>query len=189
MAQMIKFKLGHTWDKKKEEELESVLLRFSRFIRSHIQKFNLQKFGLDPDDIAQEVRIKIWKVINDEKVIDNYTSYIRKIVDSSVIDQLRKFKREEGIFLHEKQARISEQKTDYEADLIRDKYIQETIGEAVDALLESRRKAVKLYLVNMTLEEIALFFNWSKDKTRNLLYRGLADLKRRLKEKDIDYED
>lgn len=189
MSHMIRFKRSQTWDKRKEEELESVLRRFSRFIKSHIQKFNLEKFGLDPDDIAQEVRIKIWKVLNDEKVIDNYTSYIRKIVDSSVIDQLRKFKREEGIFLHEKQTRISEQKTDYEADYIRNRHIQEMIGKAVDSLLESRRKAVKLYLLNMTLEEIAIFFNWSKDKARNLLYRGLADLKKRLKEKGIDYED
>jgi DNA-directed RNA polymerase specialized sigma24 family protein len=40
----------------------------------------------------------------------------------------------------------------------------------------------------MSIEEIALYFNWSKDKTRNLLYRGLSDLKKILKEKNIDYE-
>jgi DNA-directed RNA polymerase specialized sigma24 family protein len=41
----------------------------------------------------------------------------------------------------------------------------------------------------MTIEEISAYFNWSKDKTRNLLYRGLSDLKKILKKKDIDYED
>ncbi len=180
---------GRVWDQDKEKELQDILFRFSRFIKSHIHKFNIQKFGLDPDDIAQEVRIKIWRVLTNEKTIDNYASYIKKIVDSSVIDQLRKLKREEGIFLQEKQACVAELKVNYEREMLREKDIQETIGRAVEALIESRRKAVRLYLLSMSIEEIAAFFGWSHDKTRNLLYRGLADLKRILKEKDIDYED
>jgi len=63
------------------------------------------------------------------------------------------------------------------------------LGQCVDSLLDSRKKVVKLYLLNMTLEEIAGFFNWTPHKTRNLLYRGLNDLKKILKEKGIDYED
>ena len=55
--------------------------------------------------------------------------------------------------------------------------------------MESRRRVVRLFLLNMTLEEIAIFLNWSEAKTRNLLYRGLDDLKRMLKEKGIEYED
>jgi DNA-directed RNA polymerase specialized sigma24 family protein len=43
--------------------------------------------------------------------------------------------------------------------------------------------------MDMTIEEISAYFNWSTDKTRNLLYRGLADLKNLLKKRDIDYED
>lgn len=185
----MRIKNRQDWDQGKEKELEAILFQFSRFIRSHIHKFNIQKFGLDPDDIAQEVRIKIWRVLSNEKTIDNYASYIRKIVDSSVIDQLRKLKREEGIFLQEKQTRISEQKTNYEAEMLREKHIQETVGRAVEGLIESRRKAVRLYLLNMSIEEIAAFFHWSRDKTRNLLYRGLADLKKILKEEEIEYED
>jgi DNA-directed RNA polymerase specialized sigma24 family protein len=66
--------------------------------------------------------------------------------------------------------------------------MKDLVGRAVEALIESRRKVVKLYLLNMSIEEIALYFHWSKDKTRNLLYRGLTDLKKILKEKNIDYE-
>jgi RNA polymerase sigma factor (sigma-70 family) len=186
MTQLKNVRLLH---QDKEKELEDILCRFSSFIRSHIHKFNIQKFGLDPDDIAQEVRIKIWRVLTNEKTIDNYASYIKKIVNSSVIDQLRKLKREEGIFLQEKQACVSELKMSYEAEMLREKHIQEKIGRAVEALIDSRKKAVRLYLLSMSIEEIAAFFGWSRDKTRNLLYRGLADLKKILKEKDIDYED
>ncbi|MCJ7582029.1 MAG: hypothetical protein MUP98_16070, partial [Candidatus Aminicenantes bacterium] len=47
------------------------------FIRIHIQKFTPQKKGIDPDDILQEVRIKIWNLLTNEKKIDNYASYIK----------------------------------------------------------------------------------------------------------------
>ncbi len=175
-------------DEEKIKEFEVIIDRFSRFVKANIQKFNVQKNGIDPDDILQEVKIKIWKILEDEKKIKNYASYIRKIVNSSVIDQLRKFKREKGIFIHERHKWVSEQKSNYLTDISLDIDAKETIGKAVDSLIESRRKAVKLFLLNMTIDEIAIFLKWSRDKTRNLLYRGLSDLKKKLREKGVEYE-
>jgi RNA polymerase sigma factor (sigma-70 family) len=170
----------------KDEEFEILLNRFADFIRVHIQKYNPHKYGLDPDDISQDVRIKIWKVLNTEKNITNYSSYIKKIVNSSVIDQLRKLRREEGIFNHEKQ--VAERELAYSIELSRFRALEETVGKAVDSLIETRRQVVKLYLLNLSIQEIAGYLNWSTDKTRNLLYRGLSDLKKILKTMDVHYE-
>lgn len=158
-------------------------------MKVQIYKFNPGRFGLDPEDICQEIKIKLWRVLSYEKEIANFPSYIRKIVSSSVIDMLRKLKREEDVFFHEKQKRISEMKTDYLSELSEREHLREKLAEAIGLLIESRRRVVKLFLLDMTIEEIAAFYGWSRDKTRNLLYRGLADLKRLLQEKDIDYED
>jgi RNA polymerase sigma factor (sigma-70 family) len=177
------------WDKIKERELNEIFDRFSSFIRANIQKYNPNKYGLELDDIFQEVKIKIWKVLSHEKQIKNYSSYIKKIVETSVIDHFRKFKREEGVYLFEKNKKISEIAQGYAPDLQYDLIdIKDIVGKAVEGLIESRKKVVKLYLLNMSIEEISLYFHWSKDKTRNLLYRGLTDLKKILKEKNIDYE-
>jgi RNA polymerase sigma-70 factor (ECF subfamily) len=158
-------------------------------MKVQIYKFDPGRFGLDPEDICQEIKIKLWRVLNYEKEIANFPSYIRKIVSSSVIDMLRKLKREQDVFLHEKQKRISEMKIDYLSELSEREHLRDKLAEAIGLLIESRRQAVKLFLLDMTIEEIAAFYGWSRDKTRNLLYRGLADLKRLLQEKDIDYED
>jgi RNA polymerase sigma factor (sigma-70 family) len=158
-------------------------------MKVQIYKFNPGRFGLDPEDICQEIKIKLWRVRSYEKEIANFPSYIRKVVSSSVIDMLRKVKREEDVFLHEKQKRISEMKADYLSELAAREQLRDKLAEAVGLLIESRRRVVKLFLMDMTIEEIAAFYGWSKDKTRNLLYRGLADLKRLLQDKDIDYED
>lgn len=170
----------------KDREFEELLSRFADFIRIHVQKYNLYKYGLDPDDISQDVRIKIWKLLHSEKNISNYSSYIKKIVNSSVIDQLRKLRREEGIFNHEKQ--VAERELAYSIELSRFRALEETVGKAVDSLIDSRRQVVKLYLLNLSIPEIAGYLHWSTDKTRNLLYRGLSDLKRALKAMDFHYD-
>ena len=176
-------------DKARIDEFIDIVEQFSQFIRVHIQKFAPQRKGIDPDDILQEVKIKIWNILSDEKKIDNYASYIKKIVNSSVIDQLRRIRREERVIFTEMQRKIAERRSTYNKEKIDDVECKNILGQSVDSLLESRRKVVKLYLLNMTLEEIAEFFNWSPHKTRNLLYRGLNDLKKILKEKGIEYED
>jgi RNA polymerase sigma factor (sigma-70 family) len=176
-------------DKARIDEFLSVVEQFSQFIRVHIQKFAPQNKGIDPDDILQEVKIKIWNVLIDEKKIDNYASYIKKIVNSSVIDHLRRIRREERVLFTEMQRKISERRSTYNKENIDTDECKKILKQAVDSLLDSRRKVVKLYLLNMTLEEISEFFNWSPHKTRNLLYRGLNDLKKILQEKGIEYED
>ena len=173
----------------RDDEFEAILSRFSSFIKMHLLKFNPGKHGLDVDDLCQEVKIKIWRVLKDEKKIYSLSSYIKKIVDSTVIDQLRKVKRQDGIYSHEKEKQITERRAQYAPDGLQESDLKETVTKAVDMLLESRRKAVKLFLLNMTIEEIAAFYNWTKDKTRNLLYRGLSDLREKLKQSGIDYED
>jgi RNA polymerase sigma-70 factor (ECF subfamily) len=177
------------WNGKKEQELRSILDEFSGLIKVHIIKFDPQKFGLDPDDISQEIRIKIWRLLHDEKNIKNPASYIKKIVNSSVIDFLRKWKRDEGIMWVEKQKKVSEMKKGYPAAISLEENLRDSVAEAVDSLIESRRKVVRLHLMDMTIEEISAYYNWSSNKTRNLLYRGLTDLKKLLRNKDIDYED
>ena len=173
---------------KKHREFESVVNRFSTFIKAQVQKYDLQKNGIDPDDVIQEVKIKIWKLFNDEKNIKNYSSYIRKIVNSSIIDQIRKLKREDVILDNERRKIIAEIKSHYGSEIILDKHLKKMIALSVDSLIASRKRVVKLFLLNMKIDEIASLFFWSKDKTRNLLYRGLNDLKKILRERDIEYE-
>lgn len=172
-----------------EGELERLLNSFANYIRFHILKYNLHKYGIDPEDIAQEIRIKLWRVLITDKSIDHRPSYIRKVVDSTVIDHLRKWKREEMAISQTIMKIISDSRAIYDPpEVTVDDRLQEILLRSLNQLIESRRKAVKLFLLNMNLEEIARYYSWSKDKARNLLYRGLSDLKRILREKDIYYD-
>jgi RNA polymerase sigma factor (sigma-70 family) len=176
-------------EKDKSQKFDGLVEKYSQFIESQILKFNPQKNGIDPDDIFQEVKIKLWNVLNDEKKIYSYSSYIKKIVNSCAIDQIRKSRREEGVISNEKRKKISDRRSFYKKHNSNENELKNMVGETVESLMESRRRVVRLFLLNLTLEEIAIFQNWSEAKTRNLLYRGLNDLKKLLKEKGLEYED
>jgi RNA polymerase sigma-70 factor (ECF subfamily) len=66
--------------------------------------------------------------------------------------------------------------------------LQQIVGQAVDELIPARRSVVRMYLAGYGREEIADLLGWTEPKTRNLLYRGLADLRERLTEMGIGPE-
>ena len=70
-----------------------------------------------------------------------------------------------------------------ERTLLRDK-----VEAALEALGDNRRRAVQLHLEGMTTAEIGALLGWSEAKARNLVYRGLADLRESLRAGGIDYE-
>jgi RNA polymerase sigma-70 factor (ECF subfamily) len=63
--------------------------------------------------------------------------------------------------------------------------LSKQVAQAIDEIPASRRPVVRMYLAGHPREEIAELLGWSEAKTRNLLYRGLADLRARLTERGI----
>jgi DNA-directed RNA polymerase specialized sigma24 family protein len=67
---------------------------------------------------------------------------------------------------------------------------REWIGKIDAALLElqeNRRLAVQLHLQDLTTKQIGEILGWTEPKARNLLYRGLKDLRKALRNMGIEY--
>ena len=172
----------------KEIVYNKILEDYSQYMALQVQRFNLFKYGLDPEDILQEVKVRIWRIVSSNRSIASPPAYIKRIISSAVIDQLRKLKRDDSLLLHERNQCISEQTNPYCMAALQRKSLVETIGRAADKLIDSRRQVVKLYLLNLNIREISSYLNWSQDKTRNLLYRGLADLRKSLRNAEMNHE-
>lgn len=146
----------------------------------------------EKEDIAQEVKLKIWKVISNGKKIENLRSYLWRVVYTTAIDIVNK--RIKKIPLDE----LIEDKTsdaifrlnnDSHVISIEKNEIKLILEKAMDSLLQDRRVVVKLYLAGMTIDEISDFLNWSRNRVRHLLYRGLKDLRGKLNEQGIEKYD
>lgn len=167
-----------------EDEFEILIEKLSLVIQASIQSFHPQKLGIDPKDLAQEIRIKLWKIFKSDKKIQNYSSYIKRVINSIIIDQIRASRRYEKIIDLGKQRNLQDQGISNVPIRIR-----KDVNLAFNSLIESRRKVVRWFSFGLDINEISKILNIDETKTKNLLYRGLNDLRDILKSKGIEYED
>ncbi len=171
------------------EALDAVVARFATRVRVIGIQHSLT--GSDVDDLIQEVRVRLWKALESgEKILAAPASYIHRTAVSAALDVLRRRRAR-----RETPARLSRpsgvallgESPGADAPLENEE-LQRQIGAAVDGLIPARRAVVKMYLAGYDRLEIADLLGWTEPKTRNLLYRGLADLRERLTEMGIGPE-
>ena len=177
---------------KRAAEIESLIERFTVVIRSAIRKTCPSIGKLDMDDIEQEVRISVWKEIkNNEKKIANLGSYIWRVSYTTTCKIMKRLtEQRKELFDTRNDGGPSDHAFQAPPTSAPDHQYQsqellQIVRESIDGLIESRRQVVKLYMCGLSAEEIKEYFDWSDGKARNLLSRGLADLRDKLREKGI----
>ncbi len=169
--------------------LESVIGRFRTMVRSVAVRHRLPEDALE--DVVQEVRIRLWRAFPTGEQIGRLgASYVYRTATSAALDLLRRRRARGGDVTDpadERLAMIPTETPGPHAELESSQTVDEILG-TVEALIPPRRAVVRMYLSGYGREEIADVLGWSEARTRNLLYRGLADLRERLRERGIDPE-
>ena len=180
-----------------EERFNLVVEEFGVLLRRAIVRFCPRDKGLQFDDIEQEARMRLWRALQDEREVTNYASYLYRIAATATIDALRRVQAR-----HEEQLEILiEQRTDEGEMMLLPAPVKDSperlaeSREAVDRVMsavaklpDAQRRAVGMYLQGMTSQDVADLMEWSEPKSRNLIYRGLKELRKSLREEGIDYE-
>jgi RNA polymerase sigma factor (sigma-70 family) len=166
--------------------LDDIVVRFSGAIRATAARYRLGPAELD--EAEQEVRIRLWKVAGTpENLAQLSASYLQRVVTTAILDLLRRRRR---TATHDPvdELPLADQRpgSDAEAEAAS---LSELVASSVASLAAARRVVVKLHLDGYRREEIETLLGWSEAKTRNLLYRGLADLRAALNAKGIHWGD
>src|SRR5512144_3176361 len=69
--------------------LHRLLADYGAKVRSLIDGHGLGQYGIDPADIEQEVRIRLWKALERDRNAAFHTSFIQRVVLTVVIDAIR----------------------------------------------------------------------------------------------------
>jgi RNA polymerase sigma-70 factor (ECF subfamily) len=160
--------------------LEHVVGRFDAFIRRSAHRHGLR--GDEIDEVVQEIRVRMWKSLGTAELIRRAkASYIYRAAVSASIDLIRRrrARRHEAWSLDDETADdvpILESRQRADAALDEDE-VASMVHRALGMLAEHRRAVVRMHLAGYDRNEIAELLGWSEPKTRNLLYRGLADLR------------
>lgn len=182
---------------KVEAQFEALLEDYGRFLRHTIARFCPKNLGAQINDIEQEARIRLWRAVESERDLSNPSFYIYRIAMTTTIDAVRKAqaRHEEQLCLEADEGSEAvaapvpptdpEQSPERAAQ---QQELREIIETALAKLRENRRLAVEFHLQGMTSQEIADLMDWTEAKARNLIYRGLEDLRKHLRNAGIDYQ-
>ena len=156
--------------------LEAVLARFASLVRGVGWRHGLADHELD--ELMQAVRLRLWRARgSSEQITTVPASYVYRTAITAALDLMRARRgaREEPIETVRGDERLAGRggpAEDLEAT-----ELAALVGQAVDAITPSRRPVLRMYLAGYDRDEIAQLLGWSEAKTRNLLYRGLADIR------------
>jgi RNA polymerase sigma factor (sigma-70 family) len=162
---------------------EELVRSYGRLIRAAISRVAGPEAERLGPDVEQRLLTELWKRYRRDDVIRHPSSYLYRAAVRETVRALRA------------EARAAESALDAEpAALTRDdphtrmegNELAATLDEELDALLPERARAVRYHLAGFPVNEIMDLHGWSYSKARNLIARGLADLRQRLRRRGID---
>jgi RNA polymerase sigma factor (sigma-70 family) len=155
----------------------------SRAVRVILMKRFPGLAGQEREDIEQEIKLKLWKMIRRGKEIRDLRSYLGRMVYTAALDVLAK--RLSYVPLDDLSAvgrpeALADAEGPGPEALAEQGQMKERVRAAVEALPERRRAVLRLHFSGESIDGMAGRLGWSSHKVRHLLYRGLGDLRRKL---------
>jgi RNA polymerase sigma-70 factor (ECF subfamily) len=180
-----------------DQRFERLLQRYAALLRGVIAQHCPRDLGLDVIDIEQDARLRLWRALEREKELTDPASYIHRIAVTATIDAVRRVlaRREDQLSTEVADdddvnhvMTIAEDPSKAPDAVTARHELMQRIAAAVASLPDNRRRAVELHLQGLSLMEIAELLGWTEAKARNLVYRGMDDLRDALRREGIDYE-
>jgi RNA polymerase sigma factor (sigma-70 family) len=165
-----------------DAELESLVERYAALIRRVVAQVAGSRDALLGDDVQQRVLVALWRQIQREQTIQHPASYIYRIAVRETVRAVRAEMRASGAAIPDDLA--SPDADPHRAAAGRDQV--EEIERSIGSLKPDRRRAVRAHLAGFTVEEVMRTYGWGYQTARNLIARGMNDLRKRLRARGID---
>jgi len=168
--------------------LQTLLADYGARLRAIVRARCPPSLGVDPDEVEQDVRVRVWQALTREKTIEQPASYLYQTAMSVIVDHIRR-----------RQARPDRAANDDtgldavagSADPQRaaaSEQFGQALRRAIDSLPERRRRPVQLHLQGFGTADIGRLLQMSEATARNLVYRGLDELRERLETEGWQHE-
>jgi RNA polymerase sigma factor (sigma-70 family) len=157
------------------QDTEAVLARHEPRVRAAAARYGVDRGDLDL--VLQETRVRLWRLgERGSALADVGPALVYRLAAGAAIDLLRRRDAR-----HERPVDEAASVPAPESSALDRMALRDVLQRCFARLLTARRAVVGLYLHGAPREEIAAVLAWSEAKTRNLLYRGLDDLRQCLR--------
>lgn len=168
-----------------DERLAALVRDYGHLIARAVARTGGQAVQNDRDDIAQAVRVALWKRLASEQTIDHPASYVYKAAVRETVRAVTRVRNRGDVPLEPVTAdAVAAPAAGPEAELeARER--REVLAAALGALPPERARAVKAHLAGFSVEELMQLRGWSYQRARNLIARGMADLREQLRSRGM----
>jgi RNA polymerase sigma factor (sigma-70 family) len=167
-----------------QERFEAIVRQYERLIDYVVVRVAGRHVALVRDDIRQNVLLALWKQIEREQNIREIASYIYK---AAVREAVRARRREMQRRAHEEEGVAPAGPRPIE-DPHRAVLAGESAAQfkaSLEELSVERAQAVRAHLAGFDVSELMANYGWSYQKARNLVARGMQDLREALRRRGI----
>jgi RNA polymerase sigma factor (sigma-70 family) len=165
-----------------EARLERLIGEYGALIALAVRRVGGSLVAADHDDIVQAVRVSLWKRLADEQAIDHPASYVYKAAVRETVRWVARTHARQAAALEELPAEPASTAVDADR-LVELREQREALVEALRRLTPDRARAVRAHLAGLTVDELMHLRGWTYQRARNLIARGMADLRARLSER------
>jgi RNA polymerase sigma factor (sigma-70 family) len=158
-----------------EAAIEEIVRKYSSLIRHAIRQAGGFEATHLADDIEQAVIVSLWQQVAREQSIDHPASYIYKAAIRETIRIVRR-ERAQAPPAPTWTGRSPAQEADPE-QIAAARQRREALLAALGRLAPDRARAVRAHLGGWSVQEIMGLTGWTYQRTRNLIARGMADLR------------
>lgn len=140
------------------------------------------------EDIVQAAMLRVLAILErGEEQRVRSSSYLWRVAHSATLDEIRRARRRDAESTVEGEQIDRTTATDRAGPerRARSREIGRAIQQCLGTLVDPRRHVAVLHLLGYGLTETARVLGWPRKRVDNLLYRGLADLRRCLEGKQV----
>lgn len=138
----------------------------------------------DVADIEQQVHVALWQQLRREQAIEYPASYVYKAAVREAVRAVRRYRARGEEPLESAPLQIAGPAS--RADRLTDaRRVQDALAEGLRAMAPERARAVRGHLAGFNVEELMKLYGWTYQRARNLIARGMADLRTELRARGL----
>ena len=161
----------------RQEAFARLVEDYSRVVASAIRRVCSRRHRSLIPDIQQEVYAALWKRLESGKEIEHPASYLYKVALTTALAQVRKHLPETPL---EGTEEVVQTSGGGFAGLLPEER-RRLLAEVLERLSPEQSRAIRAYLAGFNHAEVASLFGWSESVARHRIYRGIEELKEKVK--------
>ncbi len=167
------------WD----EKYEALVAKYGRLIRSVVRKIGRTAGPAVGEEIEQRILTELWKRCRNEDPIEHPDTYVYRAAVRETVRAVRQESARAGEPLHREPTAVERDDPHHRLAV---KELGVILREVIERLAPDRARAVRLHLAGFTVQEIMALCGWPYQRARNLIARGLSEVRTRLRQRGID---